>query len=385
MKKSLGNMVFLLIILLILMGILKNPQLSFKAASEGLMTWVNLVMPSLLPFFIISEILISIGFVDIIGKLLEPIMKPVFNLPGISTFPFSMSIVSGYPMGGKIVSNLRKNNRITKNEAERTLALSSTSGPLFMLGAIAVGMLSNPKLGPLILYPHYMGAISLGLIYSFKTDKKRSIKPNEIISKISSLKEHPPIGFVLMNSVKNSMNSLFLIGGFIIFYTVVIELLFISRFMNLIYYVLPIDKVILQGLLAGIIEITTGCKKIASSNLNLIGKITIINFLIGWSGISIHSQVLAFLSSTDIDIKKYIFTKFFHGLLSSIYGIVLYKLKYKALLEVIYYPNYNDMDFLFLKWPVVLINSIKLAILMIIYLLISSFLMILIWNLISEK
>ena len=385
MKKSLGNMVFLLIILLILMGILKNPQLSFKAASEGLMTWVNLVMPSLLPFFIISEILISIGFVDIIGKLLEPIMKPVFNLPGISTFPFSMSIVSGYPMGGKIVSNLRKNNRITKNEAERTLVLSSTSGPLFMLGAIAVGMLSNPKLGPLILYPHYMGAISLGLIYSFKTDKKRSIKPNEIISKISSLKEHPPIGFVLMNSVKNSMNSLFLIGGFIIFYTVVIELLFISRFMNLIYYVLPIDKVILQGLLAGIIEITTGCKKIASSNLNLIGKITIINFLIGWSGISIHSQVLAFLSSTDIDSKKYIFTKFFHGLLSSIYGIVLYKLKYKALLEVIYYPNYNDMDFLFLKWPVVLINSIKLAILMIIYLLISSFLMILIWNLISEK
>ncbi len=150
--------------------------MSFKAASEGLMTWVNLVMPSLLPFFIISEILISIGFVDIIGKLLEPIMKPVFNLPGISTFPFSMSIVSGYPMGGKIVSNLRKKQSYYKNEAERTLVLSSTSGPLFMLGAIAVGMLSNPKLGPLILYPHYMGAISLGLIYSFKTDKKKIYK-----------------------------------------------------------------------------------------------------------------------------------------------------------------------------------------------------------------
>lgn len=97
----------------------KNPQLSFKAASEGLMTWVNLVMPSLLPFFIISEILISIGFVDIIGKLLEPIMKPVFNLPGISTFPFSMSIVSGYPMGGKIVSNLRKKTIVLQKKRSR--------------------------------------------------------------------------------------------------------------------------------------------------------------------------------------------------------------------------------------------------------------------------
>ena len=216
MKKNFGNMVFLLIILLILIGILKNPQLAFKAGSEGLMTWVNLVLPSLLPFFIISEVLISIGFVDIIGKFLEPLMKHVFNLPGISTFPFSMSIVSGYPVGGKILSNLKKENRITKEQAERTLIISSTSGPLFMLGSVAVGMLNNSKLAPLILYPHYIGAITLGLIYGFKTNKVESIKSNKIINKMSQLKNHQPMGFILMNSVKNSMNSLFLLGGFII-------------------------------------------------------------------------------------------------------------------------------------------------------------------------
>ena len=155
--------------------------------------------------------------------------------------------------------------------------------------------------------------------------------------------------------------------------------------MDIIYHVLPIDKVILQGLLAGIIEITTGCKKISNSNLSLIGKITIINFLIGWSGISIHSQVLAFLSGTDVNSKRYILAKFFHGILSSVYGFALYKLKYKTLLEVLYYPNYNNTDFLFLQWPMVLVNSIKLAILMVIYLLISSLLMILISSLISKK
>ena len=44
-----------------------------------------------------------------------------------------------------------------------------------------------------------------------------------------------------------------------------------------------------------------------------------INFLIGWSGFSIHSQALSFISKTDIDNKLYIISKFLHGILSSIF------------------------------------------------------------------
>ena len=112
-EKNFSNMFFLLIIFLILFGILKTPN-SLKGAQEGLLIWFN-ILPSLLPFFI-SEILISIGFVDLIGKILEPLMRPIFNLPGIAAFTFSMSIVSGYPVGSKVVSSLRKNNLITKTE-----------------------------------------------------------------------------------------------------------------------------------------------------------------------------------------------------------------------------------------------------------------------------
>lgn len=392
MKKNFTNMVFLLIILLVLIGILKNPQISVKAATEGLMTWFNLVLPSLLPFFIISEILISIGFIDIIGYLLEPLMKPIFNLPGISAFPLSMSVISGYPMGGKIVSNLIKDNLITTSDGERTLILASTSGPLFMLGAVTVGILGNIKLAPLILYPHYLGVITLGILFRFYKSKNNNIKINKnpinislLIKKFSPAKKLPPIGFILGNSVKNSMNSLFLIGGFIIFYSVVIELLFISKFIDLIYYVFPIDKITLQGILAGIIELTIGCKKIANSSLSLITKISIINFFIGWSGLSIHSQVMAFLSSTDINGKVYIFAKFLHGVLASIYGVILYKIKYNNLIAITFSPNFNEMYFTFLEWPVILLNSIKLAILMILYLLISSLIMLIIWNLLSKK
>lgn len=393
MQRIFTNMVFLLIILLILFGILNNPQISLKGAHEGLLTWFNIVIPSLLPFFIISEILISIGFLDIVGSFLEPLMRPIFNLPGIAAFPFSMSIVSGYPTGSKIVSSLRKKNIITKTEGERMIVLSSTSGPLFMLGAVVVGMLNNPTLAPLILYPHYLGAITVGFLFRFyklknnqaKINNKRYIKFNQL-RKSLPLRNNISIGSILTSSVKNSMNSLLLIGGFIIFYSVIIELLFASKLLDFIHYVIPIDLNTLQGILAGTLELTTGCKKISSSNINLITKISIINFLIGWGGISIHSQALSFLSNTDINGKLYIAGKFFHGILSSIYGLILYKLKYKNIIELTFSPNYNIMDpIYFMEWPIIFTSSIKLALLMILYLLVSSIIMLLIWCLLSTE
>ena len=159
---------------------------------------------------------------------------------------------------------------------------SSTSGPLFMLGAVSVGMLNNPSLAPLIIYPHYLGAITLGLVFRF-------YKKNEDIStsnKIPTNKINYSIGSVLANSVKKSINTIALIGGFMIFYSVLTELLFASKIFNLtidsINNIIPVKINIdaLKGFIAGLLEITTGCKKVSMANINLIYKIIIINFLL---------------------------------------------------------------------------------------------------------
>ena len=392
MKKNLSNLIFLLFILLILLGILKNPQISLKGAYEGLLIWFNIIIPSLLPFFIISEILISIGFIDIISKFLEPLMRLIFNLPGIAAFPFSMSIVSGYPMGSKIVSSLRDNNLISKTEGERMIILSSTSGPLFMLGAITIGMLNNPTIAPLILYPHYLAAITMGFLFrfykpkgNFKNNYKKKTSLKEMQNKTFH-KQIPPIGFILSNSVKNSMNSIFLIGGFIIFYSVVVEILFVSKFLNIIHHIIPIDIELLEGLLAGILELTTGCKKISSSNMDLIKKISIINFLIGWGGISIHSQALAFISNTDINGKLYVVGKFCHGIFSTMYGLLLYKWKYKNIIETTFSPNINALNYIYImKWPKIFLSSIKFALIINTYLSLLSMVVYLIWLLLATE
>lgn len=387
MKKSFINIFFLIIMLCILIGILKYPKLALNSASKGLSTWFNIVIPSLLPFFIVSEVLIGMGFVNFVGKLLEPIMKLVFNVPGVGAFSFSMSLISGYPIGAKIVSNLRQKKIISKVEAERMLCFSSTSGPLFMLGAVSVGMLNNPSLAPLIIYPHYLGAITLGFIFRFykKGNKNILIQNETFLPILTKDKKNYSIGLILSNSIKNSMNTIILIGGFMIFYSVLTELLFISSFfnsaINLINNIIPtkINIEILKGFIAGMLELTTGCKHISTIKMDLIYKILIINFLIGWSGFSIHSQALSFINNTDINSFLYIFAKFLHGIFASFYSLILYRLKYKNRIEPSFLPGlYTTESIYLLEWPILFANSIKLAILVTIYILICSIIMLLI-------
>jgi sporulation integral membrane protein YlbJ len=382
MKKYIKNLFFLSAILCVLMGIVRNPEISLNSALNGLATWANIVFPSLFPFFIISEILIEMGFVNFIGDSLQPVMRPMFNVSGEGAFPFAMSIISGYPMGAKITSLLREKKLISKAEADKIVCFSSTSGPLFMLGAVSVGMLKTPAAAPLVLYPHYLGAITVGLILRFVGKKYNpNTRSNRYIIKnpLIYINKDYSIGMILGNCVKNSLNTIFTVGGFIIFYSVAIELLFASKtfdkIMHLIDYIIPlkINMDILQGLIAGTLEITTGCNKIASLNIDFIQKILIINFLIGWGGFSIHSQALSFISKTDINAKMYIFSKFLHGILSSIYTLIFYILKYKDSVEFTFIPSpYIPENIYSNNWLNLFIKSTKLALLILLYMVICS-------------
>ena len=382
MKRYIKNLFFLLAIFCVLIGIVRHPEISLNSALNGLTTWANIVFPSLFPFFIISEILIEMGFVNFIGDSLQPIIKPIFNVSGEGAFPFAMSIISGYPMGAKITSLLREKRIISKTEADKIVCFSSTSGPLFMLGAVSVGMLKTPAAAPLILYPHYLGAITVGLLLRFYRKKSTMNNRNNnyiIRNPLIYLNKDYSIGMILGNCVKNSLTSIFTVGGFIVFYSVAIDLLFASKafekIMFLLNYIIPLETNmdILQGLIAGILEITTGCNKISSLDIDFLQKILIINFLIGWGGLSIHSQALSFISKTDINTKIYIFSKFLHGILSSLYTLIIYNLKYKSFAEFTFIPNPYIPEYVYSNnWIYIFIKSSKLAFLIFFYMLICS-------------
>lgn len=335
--------------------IILYPQEIIEASKNGLRIWFNAVLPSLLPFFIGSELLIGLGVVKFIGTLIEPLIRPVFRVPGEASFVFTMSITSGYPMGAKLVSDLQQKGSITKIEAQRMLSFCSTSGPLFMIGAVSIGMFNNQSIGPTIAVCHYLGAITVGLFFRYygeNTGVYKYIRYNENIIKkafnaMLKAKEEDgrSFGKLMGDSVKNSISTLLLIGGMIVLFSVIITELRLSGIFNLIYFNIKhlsnddtFLKELISILITGFIEITMGCKVISESiSLNPVLQIVLVTMIISWSGLSIHAQSISLMNVQDIRIDFYFLAKFLHSIFSGVYVLIL--LKFTG-----FEPLYNDKE-----------------------------------------
>lgn len=73
-------------IVLFLICIVCFSSSSLETARNSFMLWVNNVVPSLLPFFICIELLKQTNFIEVIGRCLNPIVYPLFNVPGSRRF-----------------------------------------------------------------------------------------------------------------------------------------------------------------------------------------------------------------------------------------------------------------------------------------------------------
>lgn len=140
---SLRNNILPVLIVIFTICLVLFSRQNLSATKNGLLLWANSVVPSLLPFFIATELLGHTKIVSSIGKLLNKWMKPIFNVPGIGAYAFIMGIISGYPVGAKIVTNFRENGNCTKAEAERLLAFTNNSGPLFIIGTVGISLFGN--------------------------------------------------------------------------------------------------------------------------------------------------------------------------------------------------------------------------------------------------
>ena len=302
------------------------------AAKKGLSLWANSVVPSLLPFFIATEVLGYTNIISILGKLLNKFMRPLFNVPGEGSFPFIMGIISGYPVGAKIVSDFKNQGLCTNIEAERLIAFTNNSGPLFIVGTVGIGLFKDTKTGILLLITHILACITVGILFRWwKSGRnKRSCLFSETSCKSPSRISLSNLGEVLANSIMNSISTIFLIGGFVVLFSVVISILNNSGILNLfVNLISPLSNVFgisdkyLKGIITGLIELTNGVCNIALiANKNISTNIIICSFLLGFGGISVALQVLSITSKNGISIKPYLIGKLLQGTFAAIYTYI---------------------------------------------------------------
>lgn len=327
------------------------PNESFDASVRGLNMWWEIVFPSLLPFFIISEMLISFGVVTFIGVILEPIMRPLFKVPGVGGFVWAMGMASGNPAGAKLTARLRQEGQVTQIEAERLVSFTNSSNPLFIFGAVSVGFFHNPQLGIILALSHYLGNICVGLIMRFygkgnsAQRGNNTRKPNlrTILSTVhrTRLKDNRPIGKLLGDAVTSSIQTLLMIGGFIILFSVINRLLYLLHFtaffakgIEILLSSLSFPKMLSIPLISGLFEITLGSMLTSQVHAaTLLQKVMVTSFILAFGGFSVQAQVASILAQTDIRFKPFFIARIIQGIFASFFAFIFWKPLSKQILH----------------------------------------------------
>lgn len=351
--KRLSTTLLALVVVFLTFALVFFPEDGYKAGMAGMKLFWDVVFPSLLPFFILSELLLGVGVVQAIGVLLEPLMRALFRVPGVGAFTLSMNLAAGYPMNAVIVGKFRKNKLCTRNEGERLLAFTNTVDPLFLFGAVAAVMFRSPQLGMLLAVAHYLAALLVGLLFRF-TGSDEPVGVEEVTMSRQATDARPsgnifrrayaamiqsrhqdgrPLGKLLGDAVNESIKTSLMILGFIMFFSVLVKILSNVGFLALLalpfqalFQLFQLDLSLVQPFLAGLFEIDFGAAQVAASTAPLAHQMILISFLLAWSGLAVHAQVASVLIGTDIRLSRYAWARLLHAVLASICALVLWNM-----------------------------------------------------------
>jgi len=299
MKKKIFDAVIILAFLVLLFEILTNKNLVSETISYSLNLWVTSVLPSLFPFFIISDVLISYNITNYIPNIFKKTFTKLFRINDAQLTIFFLSCVSGFPSNARNTRNLYDKGIITKEEASHILMFTHFSNPLFILSTVAVSFLNQESYGIFILISHYLGNFILGLFvrnYSSVSDHYY----------MTNLEKSQSFSQVFLHAIRSSVDTLLMILGTLTCFLLVSSLM-INRLEVGIYS---------SSILRGILEITMGLKSLSLLPLTDIYKVVIATMFISFGGFSVHLQVISQLVDTDIPYQPFFVARVFHALFS---------------------------------------------------------------------
>ncbi len=301
-----GKKVSIWLILYILCGLVFAPSVCIGAASGGVELCLSVVVPSLLPFFICSKMLVQNGFARYISKPMQFIMRPVFNVPGCGAFAMVVGALSGCPVGAKTVTELLKDGLCSKSEAQRMVCFCNNSGPLFIMGAVASGMLGYEKIGGLLYASHIISALLVGVCMSF-------YKRGDVLVRASATKRDERA--TLSSVMAESVSLMGYVCGFVIFFAVVVAILRQSGMIDIIGGKAA-DKSGLAGIIYGAFEMTNGIAALGAEKITA-STLCAASFILGFGGLSAILQVRGIISEYGLSSLVFAAAKLAQGAISA--------------------------------------------------------------------
>lgn len=328
--------------ILLVVTIILRPDAAFQSSLQGLTVWWNIVFPGLLPFLVLFELIAAFGLAHAISSLLQPLMSKFFKLPGEAALATVLGWLSGFPAGAEAVASLRKRSIVTKKQGQRLLALAHMPNPLFMLVIIGAGFMHKPILGIIIAAVIWLSALwimlLMGLLSRHSPDEEITSSHTPAISdnspsnqgilkraaealQFGQEQDGRSFGKALGDAVSSSVQKLMMIGGFMIFASVLAKLV-----EPLLAPVLSKAGIgfVTQALFEGHLGAYAAAIWDAPGNSMIINAAAIAAVL-AWSGLSGILQTGYAITGTDLKLLPFVAVRLIHALHAFAFMLILWK------------------------------------------------------------
>ena len=275
MKNILKEIFIFTIIFLYFIYIIKYNSYITEQTIYSVNIWLNKILPTLFPTFIIVDIIYNTNLPYYIEKYLH------------INFIYIISILSGSPSNAYILNKYNQN--ITK-----ILSVTKYTSPIFTYTFLKA--IFNHKTAILIISLNILSNVILKLIIKPKNIKYKRIKQETIYTTIT-------------NSIKKNINTLITILGTIIFFNT-----------------LPIHLIknnLIKGIILSILEITTSLNNLLTTTLPYNIKILLTIISLSTCGLCIETQIKSIINDTFINYKEYLLYRLLHTIIFLILGIII--------------------------------------------------------------
>ena len=290
---------FLLISAMVLL--IAEPQIASAAVCAGLQLCAAVLIPSLFPFFVCTNLITELGYAQAVASPAGPFTQKLFGVSGAGATALLLGLVGGYPSGAQVCANLYTSGAVSKKEAEQLALFCSNAGPAFVFGVMGARVFASVRAGILLYASQILSAIALGAL----------LKKDGMNTGSGRIKAQPEKSFseAFTSSVKNAGQSALHITMFVTIFSV------IAAFLASPFKTLFADAVF--PLVTGILELSAGSAALQAAPYPCTLKLAAAAFLLAFSGLSVLAQTVCVLSQAGLRAKGLLGAKLLQGLLAA--------------------------------------------------------------------
>jgi len=281
------------------------------AAKGALKLCATVIIPSLFPYMAAAGMMVSLGTADLLGKRLSALTRRLFHLPGQAASAWILGALCGFPVGAQTACALHRESRLTKEEAERLIALANNTGPAFVIEVVGAHCWGSRGFGLAVYLAQIVSALLIGAVYA-RRHTPFADSPSPFEEKYS---RRTDLLTAVAETVSAAAFSVLNVCGFVVFFAVVLSLA--ERMLT------GIGTELLLPVLGTLLEFTAGTSYAAS--LGGVPGAFLTGFAVGWSGISVFAQCRMFTAPLSLRLTPAAVCKGIQGILTGTAAAVYYR------------------------------------------------------------